>query len=118
MRLRLVFALTALASVASARAAGAGHGPAEPVPIPGGFDVGGTFVHVLAPGPTSIGLQGENVDPSTITDFNGFSAIAYPSGLVTDVDGKSYEMGNDIRVFRGQYLAADGSHHHGTFGFV
>jgi len=27
-------------------------------------------------------------------------------------------MQTDMRVYRGVYIAADGSHQHGTFGFV
>jgi hypothetical protein len=89
--------------------------PAEPVPIPGGLFPG---VHTWVPGPTALGLQGEGVDPNTITHFQGFSAIAYIAGLATGSDGNLYEMFHDMRVYRGNYIAADGKVHRGTFAFI
>ena len=94
------------------------HG-ADPLPIPGGFAIpGGPFIHVFAPGPPELGLMGLDVEPNVITNFKGFAAIAYPTGTATDAAGKTYEMANDIRVFRGEYVAGDGTRHHGTFGFI
>ena len=63
-------------------------------------------------------LMGLDVEPSVITDFDGFSALAYPAGTATDRAGGVYDMANDIRVYRGVYVAADGSRYHGTFGFI
>src|SRR5256885_16385767 len=56
----------------------------DPTPIPGGnYFLGspGPLFHVFVPGPdpTSVDLE-----PSTITDFDGFVALAIISGLVTE----------------------------------
>jgi hypothetical protein len=89
--------------------------PGDPTPIPGGFAPG---VHVFAPGPTDFGLQGLNVEPGTITDFNGFAAIGYFAGTAVGSDGVTYDMLNDMRVEKGTYVAADGSIRTGTFAFT
>jgi len=44
-----------------------------------------------------------------ITNFDGFVAMAYIAGSASDHDGNSYFMVNDIRVFQGHSIAADGS---------
>jgi hypothetical protein len=94
-------------------------GSAEPVPIPGGFDLGGgNVIHVYAPGPAEAGLTGEDSEPSTITNFNGLSAYAVFAGSAVDADGNAYDAVLDMRVMEGEYVAADGSHHYGTFGFI
>ena len=93
--------------------------PTDPVPIPGGIQIpGGPLIHVFAPGSEGMGFQGLNVEPNTITNFDGFSAMAYIGGTATDADGNSYVMQNDMRVFRGTYLAEDGSVQHATFAFI
>ncbi len=91
----------------------------EPVPIPGGLVpfAGAPFVHVFAPGP-SPPFMGLNVEPNAITDFNGFAAMAYLGGTAQDAAGNRYDMQCDIRVYRGEYVSADGRHQHGTFGFI
>ena len=91
-----------------------------PVPIPGGFVPfpGAPFIHVFAPGPPDLGFMGEDVEPNTITNFRGFSALAYIAGTATDADGNTYTMLNDMRVFQGTYVSADGSVLHGTFAFI
>jgi len=88
-----------------------------PVPIPGGIDVP-PLIHVFAPGPVDLGFMGEDVEPNTITNFQGFSALAYVGGTATDSDGNSYTMQTDMRVFSGTYVSADGSVLHGTFAFI
>jgi hypothetical protein len=91
----------------------------DPKPIPGGIQIpDGPLIHVFAPGPVDLGFQGENVEPNTITDFSGFSAIAYIAGTATDADGNSYTMVNDMRVYRGTYVSEDGSVLTGTFAFI
>ena len=96
------------------------HRRAEPVPIPGGIQIpGGPLIHVFIPGPESIPLHmGLHVEPSTITHFDGFTAVAFMAGTATDGNGHRYHAEYDMRIFQGDYLAADGTHHHGTFGFV
>jgi hypothetical protein len=93
-----------------------------PKPIPGGFDIP-PLIHEFIPGPESITLpftlitlQGLNVEPSTITDFAGVTALAYHVGSVTGSDGLTYDLETDVRVFRGQYIGEDGSQREGTFG--
>ena len=92
----------------------------DPKPIPGGFVPfpGAPFIHVFAPGPTDLGLMGEDVDPSTITNFNGLAAYAVFAGGATDADGNAYDAVLDMRVFDGVYRSADGTTHRGAFGFI
>ena len=90
-----------------------------PVPIPGGIQIPeGPLIHLFAPGPLDQGLMGEDIEPNTITNFQGFSALAYVIGTATDADGNPYVMVNDMRVFSGTYVSADGSVLHGTFAFI
>ena len=95
----------------------------DPVPIPGGIFTGlpapnGPLIHVLAPGPQP-NFFGLNVEPNVITNFDGFSALAYLYGTATDSDGNQYAIGlSDMRVFQGFYRTADGSLAHGTFVFI
>jgi hypothetical protein len=89
--------------------------PGEPSPIPGGFAPG---VHIFAPGPTDFGLQGLDVEPGSITDFNGFAAIGYFGGTAVGSDGVTYDMLNDMRIQKGTYVAGDGSIQTGTFAFT
>jgi hypothetical protein len=93
-----------------------------PKPIPGGFDIP-PLIHEFIPGPetitlpfTLITLQGLQVEPSTITDFTGVTALAYHVGTVTGSDGLTYDLETDVRVFQGQYVGEDGAPHEGTFG--
>jgi hypothetical protein len=96
-----------------------------PRPIPGGLPLpDGSLIHVFAPGPlgvtlpfTGVQLQGLDVEPSVITDYSGFTALAFHVGTATDGDGTAYNLETDIRVMDGSYVAADGSRG-GVFGFV
>ncbi len=96
----------------------------DPVPIPGGIETGlappyGPILHVFAPGPTDIGFMGIDVEPNTITDFDGFTALGHFNGTIEGTDGNVYDLGDSgIRVFQGDYRSADGSTHHGTFVFL
>jgi len=106
------------------------HGTADvlpsPRPIPGGTQIpGGPLIHVFAPGPpeitlpfTGVHLEGLDVEPGVITDYSGFSAVAFHVGTATGSDGKRYNLETDIRVMDGSYVAADGSRRRGVFGFV
>jgi hypothetical protein len=111
----LTFALAIFAIGGSASAAPKRN--ADPVPIPGGIDIP-PLIHVFAPGPTELGLMGEDVEPSTITNFNGLSAYAVFAGGATDADGNAYDAVLDMRIMDGVYVGADGSTHRGTFGFI
>jgi hypothetical protein len=96
-----------------------------PSPIPGGIDLGGGLViHVFAPGDpaltlpfTGITLQGFDHEPSTITNFNGSTAVAFHVGTARASDGRTYNLETDIRAFEGEYVV-DGETHHGAFALV
>jgi hypothetical protein len=82
------------------------------------------FIHAFVPGPegsatpfAGIPGMGLDVEPSTLTDFQGFAAFAVLAGRATGSDGKSYNVECDVRVMEGEYVAEDGSHQRGTFRF-
>lgn len=91
-----------------------------PVPLPGGDIVPplGGLVHVFFPGPTTIGDDGIDIEPITITNFRGFSAVAMLAGTATDGMGNSFTVATDFRVMQGEYLSADGKNHRGTFVMI
>jgi len=62
--------------------------------------------------------MGLEVEPSVMTDFRGFTALAYPAGTARGSDGKPYNLECDMRVFSGTYVATTGVRREGTFGFV
>jgi hypothetical protein len=62
--------------------------------------------------------QGLDVEPTTIKDFDGFSAVAYHVGAAKGRDGSQYDLETDVRAFQGTYIDGTGSRHFGTFGFV
>lgn len=92
-------------------------GSAEPVPIPGG-DVIPPLIHNFLPGPTSLGFDGIDVEPNGITNFRGFAAQTTLAGTATGSDGKTYNLMSDMRVFQGEYVSVDGTHHRGTFVLI
>ena len=79
--------------------------------IPGGIQIpGGPQIHVWQPGDASVTLPfshstriGFDVDPGTITDRRGFSAVAYHAGTAIGSDGATYNLETDIRAFEGVY---------------
>jgi len=94
-----------------------------PKPIPGVFP--GTPFHVLAPGPKDVtlpfsgsGLFGLDVDPSVMTDFKGFTALAYPVGTATGHDGTRFNLEGDMRIYKGTFVSVAGQQREGTFGLV
>ena len=89
----------------------------EPQPIPGGLLIP-PLIHLFLPGPVALGYQGEEVEPSVIRDFDGFTALAYLAGSATDRNGNTYNVENDIRVFQGTFVAADGKQHSGTYVLI
>jgi hypothetical protein len=98
---------------------------APPKPIPGGgFDIP-PLIHVFAPGDPSVTLpftqgtlQGLDVEPATLTDFKGFSAVAFHVGTATGRDGTAYDLETDVRAFRGRYVDVTGARRFGTFAFI
>jgi hypothetical protein len=97
-----------------------------PAPIPGGIQVpGGRRIHVFPPGPpqitlpfTGVQLSGLDVEPSVLTDYSGFTALAYHVGTAHGNDGTRYLLETDVRAYRGTYTAQDGRRRRGAFAFV
>jgi hypothetical protein len=117
----------AVATVGAAMPAAHAHGlprvsPA-PKPIPGGIQIpDGPLIHTFLPGPedvtlpfTGLTLQGLEVEPSVITDYRGFTALAYHAGAATGSDGRRYDLETDIRAMEGTYVAEDGSRRRALF---
>lgn len=96
-----------------------------PSPIPGGIELApGLVIHVWGPGDpavtlpfTGVTLQGLDVEPSTLTDFNGSSAVAYHVGRAQASDGRTYNLETDIRGFEGEYVAG-GTVRRGSFALI
>jgi hypothetical protein len=86
-------------------------GSGTPVPIPGGApELGGVF-HVFLPFP--------GMEPSTITDFNGFTGVAVIDGHWTGPGSTAESMYEaDMRFMKGLFVGADGRSRQGTFGFI
>jgi hypothetical protein len=98
-----------------------------PKPIPAVVTLpNGTQIHVGPPAgdPTvtlpfsHTTLRGFDVDPSTITDFRGFSALAFHVGTATGSDGATYDLETHMTVEQGGYIASDGIRRFGTFSFI
>jgi hypothetical protein len=88
-----------------------------PVPIPGGF-LNGMF-HAFGPNPSDPDLE-----PSTITNMNGFVGLASLDGMVMQTDTTTgttqrFAFANtDMRFMQGDFRGADGRIHQGTFALV
>jgi hypothetical protein len=65
---------------------------------------------------------GPGLDPSSITDFNGFVGVADVQGIgtATNPDGSTETLlyDTDMRFMSGTYVGKDGQVYRGTFGFV
>jgi hypothetical protein len=93
--------------------------PPAPIPIPGGDVIApGVQIHSFSPGSTELGFDGLNAELNGITNFQGLSALAYTSGTATDNTGRNYSAGTDIRLYVGEYVAADGTHARGVFVLI
>lgn len=119
MARRTILVLVALGAVLVGVGAATG-GDADPVPIPGTRTFGNEKVHVFHPGPQSVYplFQGENTEPSTITNFSGFAATAYLFGDARSGDNKDLRLEADVRVLRGYYLGEDGNQRYGSFATI
>ncbi len=99
--------------------------PPPPDPIPGGIELApGQVIHVFGPGDpevtlpfTGVTLQGFDVEPGTITDFRGSSAVAFHVGTARGHDGTMYNLETDMRALEGEYVV-DGETYRGSFAFV
>jgi hypothetical protein len=97
-----------------------------PKPVPGGVQIpDGPQIHVWAPGDPSVTLpfsggtlMGFDVDPGTITDFQGLSAAAFHAGTAVGSDGATYNLETDLRAYKGAYIAADGRRRVASFAFI
>jgi hypothetical protein len=95
----------------------------QPAPIPGGLAPG---FQVWAPGTPGVTLPfshfplpGLNFDPSSMTNFDGFTALAYPTGGARGSDDKTYNLEGDMRIFSGKYVPlGGGAVREGSFAFV
>jgi hypothetical protein len=97
-----------------------------PNPIPGGITLpDGTVLHVWPAGDPTVTLPfsgssplGFDYDPSTITDFRGFSAIAFHAGTAVGSDGATYNLETHMTALKGTYIGTDGTRRFGTFSFI
>lgn len=120
-------AATAVGPLASGVAADQSS-PTQPVPrpIPGGVeDPLAGFIHWWLPGPEGattpiIGLPGFGLDadPSTITDFYGYTAYAVVAGEAHGSDRNTYPFEADIRVMDGVYYDDNGRKREGVYAFL
>lgn len=101
----------------------------SPEPIPGGLPVGlpppYDVIHLFLPGPPTVTLpfsglqlQGLDVEPTTVTDFSGRTAMTYLTGTVKGSDGVTRGLEVDLRVSKGEYITADGSRERGAFAMI
>jgi hypothetical protein len=97
-------------------------GPAgDPVPIPGGFEIGGTLFHVFGPGFFG---EPEDEEPATITHFNGFIGLAYIDGMCTETNHTTGAvrrlpfLASDMRFMQGVYRDKTGRVRQGAFALV
>ena len=117
--------LVGVPSVAEARSRGRERVLPAPEPIPGGNEfIPGQLFHVFVPGDPSVTLpftggmlQGFDVEPGTITDFSGSSAVAFHVGTARSHDGTMFNLETDIRALEGEYVV-DGATYRGSFAFV
>lgn len=106
--------------------------PSAPKPIPGGLDLSVfglvppyDFIHTFGPGTeglvlpyTGVVLQGLDVEPGTITDFQGATAVAFHVGEARGSDGQRYNLETDFRFMDGTYVAVDGTARRGSFALI
>ncbi len=120
-------AATALGPLAGSVAADQSS-PTQPVPnpIPGGVeDPLAGFIHFYLPGPEGsitpiigLGGMGLDVEPSTMTDFYGYTAFAVVAGEAKGSDGADYPFEADIRVMDGVYFDDSGTKREGVYAFL
>jgi hypothetical protein len=98
----------------AAALAGNPHTDSTPSPTTSKFSVNGMDFSTTFFGP--------GVDPSTISDFNGFVGVAdvQGTGTATNPDGSTETLlfDTDMRFMSGTYVGKDGHNYRGTFGFV
>ena len=93
------------------------HLDATPKPIPGGVSPFGVQIHHFPVTPTSTPIA-NMTEPSQITDFNGFVALNRIHGFGSGIGFPSLAFQTDMGLMVGEYVAIDGRHYNGTFGFI
>jgi hypothetical protein len=92
----------------------AGAAGTDPKPTTNVITIGGVNFHLT--------FFGAGVDPSSLTDFNGFVGVADVQGTGTarNPDGtqESLLFDTDMRFASGVYVGQDGAVHKGAFTFV
>ena len=94
----------------------ASKGSPIPNPIPGCTQIDGLgCFHFFFPA--------HAFEPASITDFNGFVGVVDGEGTGIGTDPESGQpipltFQCDTRFMTGEFVAKDGSHHQGTFGFI
>jgi hypothetical protein len=87
---------------------------AVPKPTTSVVSLGGQDFH--------LSFFGQGMDPSSITDFNGFVGVAdvQGTGTATNADGSTDTLlfDTDMRFMDGQFVGVDGKVHQAVFGFV
>ena len=66
-------------------------------------------------------FPGHAAEHATITDFNGFIGVLDGEGTGTGTEppgAPPLTLQVDNRFMTGEFIAKDGSHHQGTFGFI
>jgi hypothetical protein len=98
----------------------------DPTPISGGnYFLGnpGPLFHVFGPG-FGGDMTTADLEPITITDFDGLVGVAYISGMVTETNTTTGEQRRlpfttaDMRFMQGVFLDASGQVRQGTFALV
>jgi hypothetical protein len=97
-------------------------GPAgDPVPIPGGFEIGGTVFHAFGPGFFG---EPDDEEPATITHFNGVVGVGYTDGMCTETNHTTGHtrrlpfLASDMRFMQGVYRDKTGKVRQGAFALV
>lgn len=88
-----------------------------PNPISGGVMPFGVLIHHFPLPPTGTPLS-QLTEPSEITDFNGFVGDTRIRGFGTGSGFPTLSFQADMGFMKGEYVAVDGRHHHGSFVFV
>lgn len=88
-----------------------------PRAIPGGVSPFGVLIHHFptpAPGTPVANIA----EPSQITDFNGFVGLNRIRGGGSGTGFPSLAFQADMGFMVGEYVAVDGKHYNGAFGFI
>jgi hypothetical protein len=93
------------------------HVDATPNPIPGGVSPFGVPIHHFPVTPNTTPIA-NITEPSQITNFNGFVALNRIRGFGSGTGFPSLAFQTDMGFMVGEYVAIDGRHYHGTFGFI